>query len=168
MHFLLKVILLLTLAILVRDDLRMRSVHIGHLLLVAACLFIPAYEGLGFSELLYQAGFNMAFVGCQLAIILLLGLLLRGISGLQLLKMIGAGDLVFFAILAIGLAPARFILFYVSGLTLALIGFMALRYTKNTRYNTVPTAGFLAAYLAIWQIVEMSGYMGPLYMEPIG
>ncbi len=163
----LKLILIGTLSVLVYEDLHTRTVNLWHLLLVGACLGIPALSALRTETALLQIGYNLFFIVAQLAIVMLWSLHKHGLSGLNIFKFIGAGDLVFFVILAIGLAPSRFMLFYISGLTLCIPAFLVMTRLYPKAPKTIPTAGFLAAYLGCWQLIEIAGGMGPFYMDPL-
>ena len=164
----LKLILIGTLGALIYEDLHTRTVKLWQLLLAGTCLAIPALSALSIETALMQTGYNLFFLVAQLAIVLLWSLYKHGLPGLNIFKFIGAGDLVFFVILAIGLAPSRFMLFYISGLTLCLPAFLLMRKFFPDSPRTVPTAGFLAAYLGCWQLIEITGGMGPFYLDPLG
>lgn len=140
------------------EDLRERSIHWWWLPLLAIGLVIPALAG---GDQLGNMAMNLSFLGIQLGATYLLLLLRHGTRVDPLARFIGLGDLLFFAVLALGLDTGRFILFLISGLALCVPAYYLLRHMQPTTPRTVPTAGFLALYLMVWTGLEIAGVRTP-------
>jgi hypothetical protein len=152
---------LLVLGIIAWEDLRERSIHWWWLPLLAGCMLIPAVHVWKNGDLLQRA-FNLAFLSLQGSAILL-WLMIRHRGWTDPFKYIGLGDLLFFVVLAIGLSPANFILFYITGLALCLPAYFLMRSFLPKSEPTVPTAGFMALYLMVWNLADLMGPAAGLY-----
>lgn len=160
-----KLILVITLILVLIDDIRTRMISTWHVAMIGICLVIPALHAHGVDEVVARSLYNLMFVGVQLAIIAVLLILRRGLKHTNLLRYIGAGDILFFSVISIGLAPSRFMLFYITGLSLSIAAFLVLRWLNPAHHKTVPTAGILSAYLASWQVAEICGIVGKFHNE---
>lgn len=157
-----QIITLLVLGIIAWEDMRERSIHWYWLPLLTLGLVVPAVSENSVHELVMPIGFNLAFIGFQFAAILLF-LMLRNRRWVDPFQYIGLGDLLFFAVLALALSPANFLVFYLSGLALCLPAYFLLVRLKPTTPRSVPTAGFLALYLMIWSMADMIGPASGLF-----
>lgn len=156
-------ITLLVLGVIAWEDLRERSIHWWLLPVLAIAMLIPAWTSLSASELYGQMGFNLAFLGLQLAGTLLLLMIKQGRWVNPVDRSIGTGDLLFFVVLAVALSRANFVLFYLSGLVLCIAAhLMAIRFLPNAQ-RTVPTAGYMAIYLMVWTAPGLIGISPGLY-----
>src|SRR5688500_17261824 len=126
-----QIITLLALGIIAWEDLRERSIHWWWLPLLTLGLVSPAITKDPIDALLMPAGFNLAFLGFQFAAILLF-LMVRNRRWVDPFQFIGLGDLLFFAVLALALSPANFLVFYLSGLALCLPAYFILLRLKPT------------------------------------
>ncbi|MBK7484533.1 MAG: hypothetical protein IPI72_17725 [Flavobacteriales bacterium] len=72
-------------------------------------------------------------------------------------RYIGLGDILFFLVLALGLSRSNFILFLITGLALCVPAYFLLVRLHHSTPRTVPTAGFLAVYLAFWCVLDLLG-----------
>ncbi|MBK9288471.1 MAG: hypothetical protein IPN38_12495 [Flavobacteriales bacterium] len=157
---------LCTIAILVivfLEDLRLRAVQWALFPLLLAALLLPHFlQGSavdGVASLAFNLGFLLVQGGAALALVMLR----RGEWSNPFHSLIGSGDVLFLAIVAAGLSTERFLPFYLSGLVLCLLGYGLLIWLKPTTQRTVPTAGFLALYLACWVALEQLGVLPALH-----
>ncbi|MBK9629176.1 MAG: hypothetical protein IPO56_16145 [Flavobacteriales bacterium] len=70
-------------------------------------------------------------------------------------RFIGLGDVLFFVVLALGLSRSNFIVFLLTGLAFCVPAFFPLVRLHSSTPRTVPTAGFLAVYLAFWCVLDL-------------
>lgn len=142
------------------EDLRERSIHWWLLPLLATCLILQVIQEHGLTDQVLQASWNLAFLGLQFVAVLLL-MWLRHRDPRVFGRSIGIGDLLFFFVLAIGLSQADFILFLLSGLALCVPAHFLLIRRRSGEERTVPLAGLLSIYLAIWQVWSLAGLSSP-------
>ena len=145
------------------EDLRLRAVHWALFPLLLVALVIPQiFHGSavnGAASLAFNLGFLVVQGGAALALVMLR----RGEWTNPFHSLIGSGDVLFLAIAAAGLSTEHFLPFYLSGLVLCLLGYGLLIWLKPTTQRTVPTAGFLALYLACWVALEQLGVLPALH-----
>jgi len=148
---------LLVLGMIVWEDLRERSIHWWWLPLLAIGLALPRWNGLPNEDHVWQVTFNLIFLALQVGGTFLF-LLLRNRAWINPVdRFIGLGDLLFFAVLALGFSSAHFMLFLLSGLALCIPAYLLLVRLWPSTARTVPTAGFLAAYLFLWKAMDLAG-----------
>lgn len=157
---------LCTIAILVivfLEDLRLRAVHWALFPLLLAALLLPHFLHGSAVDGAASLAFNLGFLLVQGGAALALVMLRRGAWTNPFHSLIGLGDVLFLAIVAAGLSTELFLPFYLSGLVLCLLGYGLLIWLKPTTQRTVPTAGFLALYLACWVALEQLGVLPALH-----
>ncbi len=139
------------------EDLRERSIHWWWLPVLALALLLPSWSGLTSDDQAARIGFNVLFLVLQLGATFLYLIIRHGAWMNPVDRYIGLGDLLFFLVLALGLSRSNFILFLITGLALCVPAYFLLVRLHHSTPRTVPTAGFLAVYLAFWCVLDLLG-----------
>lgn len=137
------------------EDLRERSIHWWWLPVLALALVLPSWSILSSDDQAARIAFNLSFLGLQLGATFFYLIIRHGAWMNPVDRYIGLGDLLFFLVLALGLSRSNFILFLITGLALCVPAFFLLVRLHHSTPRTVPTAGFLALYLAFWCVLDL-------------
>lgn len=144
-----QIIILVLLALVFIQDLKLRAIHI--LLPITILIFgLISYFGKGYSvlNLLYTVSFLVITVG---GLYLYLSAKNRKSTN-PFKKNMGIGDLFFFISVIPFFALHNYILFFITGMLFSIIGFMIIRSVVKT--DLVPLAGLLALYLIILMVIS--------------
>jgi hypothetical protein len=139
------------------EDVRHRAIHWSLFAGAFMCFGVAGLLIQGRRTLLAELPINLAFVGLQL-----LGLLLycsfrerRWVN--PFIRHMGAGDPLFLLACAPLFPRHVFVLFTLSGIAFALLGYGLLRLFLPKQPATVPTAGLMALYLGVWFAMKFGG-----------
>lgn len=139
------------LATVMYSDFRSREVSLWQLAaLVAGCTGMAWSRSGHFSVLLNDTAFNLLFLASQFCLTWLWFALKHRRVKNVLDQYIGAGDWLFLAAVTPALTPFRFVWYYATGVFLTLVIALAVRIFYTGSFQTIPLAGALAAWLALW------------------
>lgn len=158
---LLKTWTLVVLVLIFVEDLRHRAVHWSLFAQLALCLGVLGVLCARKWVFVTDSALNLGFLALQ-GLGLLLYLLLRERRWVNPLRAsIGAGDVLFLLISTLAFSVPNFIVYVISGLLFSLVAYGALLLVHRRAQRTVPMAGFMALYMGLWLVLEMSGVTGP-------
>jgi hypothetical protein len=158
-----KLCTILFLLIVFVEDLKLRAVHWSMFPALFMLMGVPAFLGQPKHDWYGSIAFNLGFLLLQGGAALALVMLRRQRWSNPFNTLIGMGDVYFLIIAAIGLSTEHFLPFYLSGLALCLVGYGLLVWFEPGTERTVPTAGFLALYLACLVALEQVGVLPTLH-----
>ena len=102
---------------------------------------------------------NLAITMVVVSLTALIYLVRKGLSGLNTLKRsIGVGDLVMVPILMYSFSPLNYLVFFISSLVIAIIGYFMLT-SKSGAENTIPLAGCWSIMLFIALVLAITGHI---------
>lgn len=135
------------------QDFRSRSVW---WVLLAACIALTFAEGwlLVGSGLLPLAGLNLALMGAQLLVLKLVFSIKNKENTAVADKLLGWGDILFFAVPCLYFSVFNFVVFYVLSLLVVLLAFILWKRYKPNTPAEVPLAGGMALLLLLARIPE--------------
>lgn len=150
LQLLLKIALIGMLTILFIQDIRHREIS---LYLLLAALIVVLAHGFSVNKLnIVDSGLNLLFILLQVAF-LLFYLFITGRKPALLLKSyLGIGDILFWLVPAFYFQFLEFLLFLMISFVFVIIGYGILLLIKRNT-TTIPLAGFMALFLAIYQII---------------
>lgn len=161
--WLLKGYVMLVLLLIFIEDLRHRAVHWSLFAQLALCLGLLGALTLRKRILFDDTVFNLSFIAVQFGVVSL-WYSLRARRWVNLLRdRVGPGDLLFLAISTLAFSRFNFILFVLSGLVFSLLAYGLILLLVRRAERTVPTAGALAIYMAVWMGLELTGVVAPLH-----
>ena len=164
MSILLTILLLAILAILAFQDFKEREISLFLLLLLAVLLMVRGIISVGLPELKREILLNWSFLFIQLFLLTTVYTIKnRGFKDFTK-NYIGWGDIVFYAIIALLLPLANYVLFFIVGLITTLIAAFAIKHILKTKFTTIPLAGSLALQTGLlicfdsFQIINLANY----------
>lgn len=158
---LLKTWTLLVLVLIFVEDLRYRAVHWSLFAQLALCLGVVGILCARKSVFFTDSALNLGFLAAQ-GLGLLVYLFLRERRWVNPLQTsIGLGDVLFLLISTLAFSLPNFIVYIISGLLFSLMAYGCLLLVHRRAQRTVPMAGFMALYMGLWLVLEMTGVTGP-------
>ncbi len=155
----LKILLIFTLVTIAWSDFHCRTIPIWQMIILFISLLEVSVLQNGLKGVSNFFIFNLGFLAFQLCI-LTLYFSIRDKSLIFIPdKLLGWGDIILFAILALGFSIGNFILFLVSGYLLSLMIFMVLKIFPPQRdsWRQIPLAGVVSLLYAGIIIVHLFG-----------
>ncbi len=137
------------------SDLRSRAVSLPQLLALAAgCTGLAWSRSGSLPLLLNDSAFNLFFLALQAGLTWLWFALKHRRVSKVLDRYIGLGDWLFLIAVAPALTPFRFVWYYATGVFLTLVVALLVRIFYTGSFQTIPLAGGLAAWLALWLLFD--------------
>ncbi|WP_124981835.1 hypothetical protein [Nonlabens xiamenensis] len=155
MPIILLIVLAISAAIILLQDLKDRQVH-----LVVLLLFLLASGCLQYSKsLFFQIYILESAVNTALILLMLGGVALyfKFLKGMDPKQTLGKGDVVVFLAFALGYGIEEFVLQFVISLVAALSLHLILK-RKYTTHTSVPLAGYMTIYLAGQKFIEQFNF----------
>ena len=158
----LEILVILSLALIVIQDLKYRAIHIVlPILLFAIGMFQYFSKGLAVQILLWNLGF--------LAITLLGAYSYMALKNKKftnpLVTAIGLGDILYFVAISPYFLTVNYMLYFVTGLLFSILCFFVIQLFKKN--NLVPLAGFLALYMLLIKTVSWITEYNYFFEPPI-
>lgn len=159
---LLQIVMILCLAFICYQDLVYRAVYWFCFPVLAVVMLMLKYNFSGLEEALTQAGYGLAFLTVQLAILWIYFSIKKKTLVNLTNDYLGWGDVLFLVAIAFYLSPASYIIFYVISLIAVLLyTLLAALLSDNARNPHIPLAGLQAALLVLMVLVD---YVSPKFM----
>lgn len=159
---LLQIVMILCLAFICYQDLLYRAVYWFCFPVLAAVMFMLKYNLSGLEEALAQAGYGLAFLIVQLAILWIYFSIKKKTFINLTNDYLGWGDVLFLAAIACYLSPANYVIFYVISLIAVLLYTLtAALLSDKARNPHIPLAGLQAALLVLMMLID---YVSPKFM----
>ena len=140
------------------QDIKERKVYWFLFPIIAVCSGVLLYKNM-FSELFYTTiSINIGFV-----LVLLFAVFLYSKIKLKtaITKTFGLGDGLLFLALVFTFSSVSFLILFVFGLVFSLIIHLVLK--RNSKFSTVPLAGYLSLFFAITYLSYWFGIINTLY-----
>ncbi|MBL7982294.1 MAG: hypothetical protein JNL52_10860 [Flavobacteriales bacterium] len=131
------------------EDLRDRAIRWWWLPLLAGLLMLGNAPYQPWPTTANNALWNLGFLAVQLSAAGL-WLLARGRTPARVANSIGAGDLLFFVAVALGMPCQEFIPYHLSGLLMGLVLHLVWLRIRPQADPTIPLAGYMAIHLGFW------------------
>lgn len=157
MAWLLGLLVAVVLVALAYQDFRSHSVSLWLLVALALGAGTTAQTKVPFTQWALHAGINWGFIALQMGLIKLLFTLKRGAQVQLADGLIGWGDILFLLASGLLFSPGNFLVFYISGLTVVLLGYGV--YTKMSASGTnkeIPLAGGLSLWMLLFLVLQWS------------
>ncbi len=156
--FLLKIVITLSLWAVFWEDLKDRAVHwLLFPLLITEAVIIRSTANESIWLSLKLSSYNVIFIVFQLLLVTIWFSIKRRKITLLTTDLLGAGDLLFFLVIAFFLDPLIFITFYIVSLLLIAVGWLLWSLFSLANEKTVPLAGLQAMLLSVVLIAEWCG-----------
>lgn len=161
----LTLLILFLLGILIYQDFKTRSVS---LIVMLALFGIFGWQAFlaehSFAAISIPFLFNTAFVLLQLVLIALYFMVRQNGTLKFIDDVIGLGDIVFMGVCAMAFSTARFCVFYIISLIVALLGTIVVKnFRRNTKDPGVPLVGYMAISLMACVVVKLTTGMFDFY-----
>lgn len=149
MHYFLDALSIFLLSLIAYEDFKHRAIS-WYLLPVLGIVFLAAsFRQFPLSEIATEFFINFSFVAAQL-LLLTVYFSIKERKPVNIIKKhIGMGDILFFIALCAAFSPVNFLVFYVSGLAVTLLGAGIYHLLSRKSIMEIPLAGGFAVLLII-------------------
>jgi Flp pilus assembly protein protease CpaA len=167
MNYILNTLTILSLIFLVIQDFRQRLVFAWLIVLIMLLVGYKMFDRVGIREAAVFFLMNTALIAIQLAgIVTYFSLRNKKFTNI-INTYIGAGDLFFFAVIAVAFSPLNMLAFYGSSLFLTLVTFIIYRNIKKNTRPEMPLAGGMALMLSVLLIIQIINPSLDLYNDQL-
>ena len=154
MQLIINIMIVVVLTGIAVQDFRLRAIHWLWIPALAALFVVQNADHLPTSALLFNLGFNLAFLLLQ-AIVLTIWFSMRERKFTNIIdRYIGLGDILFFVALAFAFEPVSFVLVFTVTLLFSLIGYGGFLLLRPHSNQQIPLAGLMAIPIAVIVIVS--------------
>ncbi len=147
-------VLLILLVLVSFQDFKERAVSIWVFPLLVTVFSYKAWLVNGWAFFRFDLVFNLALLGIQLLVLLLYLKLVKK----SVVNMLGAGDVLFFFVMAFAFSTVGFVFFFSLSLLVSLLVWLLTNRNKN---RLIPLAGLQSACLIIFFIAELMFSVNP-------
>ena len=154
MKYLIDIILLILLFIVVWQDFRERKISWLLLPLLFAVFVFADIQKSNFGNIASSFTINSGFILIQL-LLLSIYFSLRNKKFTNIINTyIGIGDILFFIVICAAFSPVNFLLFYLLGLLLTIVGFLIYTSIMKRATAEIPLAGSMAALMMAFVLLK--------------
>jgi Flp pilus assembly protein protease CpaA len=152
-------IVIVTLGILSWQDFRSRQIAWWLLPLLAAGLFLAAFDKNSTRDIGIRFSLNITFLCIQFLFVWIWFSLKQKKPSKLIDTQIGLGDVLFMICIALAFSPANFILFYTTAMIATLVVVLVVKLVRANSKSEIPLAGALSIPLIVlcaWRIFDPS------------
>ena len=154
MHLFLTILTALLLAVIIYQDFRWRAIHWITLPFLFLLLGWQALNHLTLTEVVLNTALGFGFVAFQVAA-LTLYVSLKEKKFVNIARShLGIGDILFFIAISTGFSFINYLLFYVAGFIITIVGYLFISLLRKNKKGTIPLAGALAGCFLLCMIIN--------------